>query len=402
LAVGEPPHSNVHPMRAIFLIPTSEPPTLPDPTEWSTDFNAFLKVCLQKEPSKRPTATQLLQHTFITKAKGKAVIAALVDECMQEIDEYREQEAKEAEEKEKAEGTAGASLHGKRDAGGTRSKHRAAADEATAPGGATVPLDKSDGSGGDDPDNGTMLFNTKHGSEPDFGGGTMVFTKKDNPGGDSKNQQKQYTPLVKAAQESKGKHAMGVPLSAALSLATDKKKAAAAAARAEKNAKEEKKEKATGAPAKEPDVPGEDEPFSKTGTMVAAKRPASKAADSKTPSAGAGAANAATAGATGAATPTSGSVTSGPSAAKVTAPTTPTNAKDAKKNEASDFAQYYKTGKSLEVSDRSSLIELRKALIALNKAQEKELTALHAFYSEKRSALLSLIERQERAEKKAK
>jgi hypothetical protein len=97
LAVGEPPHSNVHPMRAIFMIPNSDPPTLPDPAKWSADFNDFLKVCLVKNPEKRPTATQLLQgHPFILKAKGKAIIAQLVDECMQEIDEYRAQEAAEA------------------------------------------------------------------------------------------------------------------------------------------------------------------------------------------------------------------------------------------------------------------------------------------------------------------
>jgi serine/threonine protein kinase len=73
LAVGEPPHANVHPMRvsrrpsaavcavllsylwlrvlqAIFMIPNSDPPTLPEPSKWSKDFHEFLKgetpVCL--------------------------------------------------------------------------------------------------------------------------------------------------------------------------------------------------------------------------------------------------------------------------------------------------------------------------------------------------------------------
>lgn len=93
LAIGEPPHSEIHPMRAIFLIPAAPPPTLPDPQNWSKEFNDFLKVCLVKDPSLRPSAAHLLQnHPFITKAKNKAIIAALVDECMQEIDEYRDQE----------------------------------------------------------------------------------------------------------------------------------------------------------------------------------------------------------------------------------------------------------------------------------------------------------------------
>lgn len=93
LAVGEPPHSNVHPMRAIFMIPTSEPPVLPDPQNWSDDFNDFLRVTLQKDPTKRPSAKELLDtHPFLKKGKSKSTIAALVDECMQEIEEYRDAE----------------------------------------------------------------------------------------------------------------------------------------------------------------------------------------------------------------------------------------------------------------------------------------------------------------------
>jgi serine/threonine protein kinase len=100
LAVGEPPHSNVHPMRAIFLIPTSEPPTLPDPSKASKDFNDFLKACLHKDPTKRPSAEQLLKsNPFIVKSKSKKIIAELVEECMQEIDAFREQEAHDQDNK---------------------------------------------------------------------------------------------------------------------------------------------------------------------------------------------------------------------------------------------------------------------------------------------------------------
>jgi serine/threonine protein kinase len=48
MAEGMPPHFNVHPMRAIFLIPSKPPPKLTDPAKWSNEFNDFIKCCLVK------------------------------------------------------------------------------------------------------------------------------------------------------------------------------------------------------------------------------------------------------------------------------------------------------------------------------------------------------------------
>jgi len=99
LAVGEPPHCNVHPMRAIFMIPTSDPPTLPDPQNWSHEFNDFVRLCCIKDPKNRPSADTLLRtHPFLQTKKVKAVIAELVDECMQEIEEYREADDMDGDE----------------------------------------------------------------------------------------------------------------------------------------------------------------------------------------------------------------------------------------------------------------------------------------------------------------
>jgi len=104
LAVGEPPHSNIHPMRAIFLIPNSDSPTLPNPENWSADFHDFLRVCLAKDPEKRPSAQELLaNHPFILKAPGKQIIRELVDECIADIEAYRDQDS--AEEGETTTGT---------------------------------------------------------------------------------------------------------------------------------------------------------------------------------------------------------------------------------------------------------------------------------------------------------
>lgn len=93
MAVGEPPHSSIHPMRAIFLIPTSPPPSLPNPEEWSKEFNDFIRVSCLKDPNRRPSARWLIDnHPFILNAGPQKIIADLVEESMAEIEEYRQLE----------------------------------------------------------------------------------------------------------------------------------------------------------------------------------------------------------------------------------------------------------------------------------------------------------------------
>jgi serine/threonine protein kinase len=53
----------------------------------SDDFKSFLAKCLQKDFKKRPSASELLKHPFITNAPDKIIVAALVKKCMPQIEE---------------------------------------------------------------------------------------------------------------------------------------------------------------------------------------------------------------------------------------------------------------------------------------------------------------------------
>jgi serine/threonine protein kinase len=65
MAIGQPPHANLHPMRAIFIIPTMPSPTVPDPDAWSPEMLDFIECCCRKDPSQRHDSARLALHSFI-------------------------------------------------------------------------------------------------------------------------------------------------------------------------------------------------------------------------------------------------------------------------------------------------------------------------------------------------
>ncbi|XP_051875053.1 traf2 and NCK-interacting protein kinase-like isoform X2 [Pristis pectinata] len=64
MAEGAPPLCDMHPMRALFLIPRNPPPRLKS-KKWSKKFVSFIEGCLVKNHSQRPATDQLLKHPFI-------------------------------------------------------------------------------------------------------------------------------------------------------------------------------------------------------------------------------------------------------------------------------------------------------------------------------------------------
>ncbi|XP_061551887.1 TRAF2 and NCK interacting kinase a isoform X3 [Phycodurus eques] len=64
MAEGAPPLCDMHPMRALFLIPRNPAPRLKS-KKWSKKFQLFIESCLVKSHGQRPSTEQLLKHPFI-------------------------------------------------------------------------------------------------------------------------------------------------------------------------------------------------------------------------------------------------------------------------------------------------------------------------------------------------
>ncbi|XP_078522323.1 TRAF2 and NCK-interacting protein kinase isoform X4 [Lissotriton helveticus] len=64
MAEGAPPLCDMHPMRALFLIPRNSAPRLKS-KKWSKKFQSFIESCLVKNHGQRPATEQLMKHPFI-------------------------------------------------------------------------------------------------------------------------------------------------------------------------------------------------------------------------------------------------------------------------------------------------------------------------------------------------
>jgi serine/threonine-protein kinase 24/25/MST4 len=77
LAQGEPPYSDIHPMKVLFLIPKNPPPVLNG--NFSKTFKDFVELCLRRDPRERPSAKELLKHPFVRKAKRTSYLTELIE-----------------------------------------------------------------------------------------------------------------------------------------------------------------------------------------------------------------------------------------------------------------------------------------------------------------------------------
>ncbi|XP_060497559.1 STE20-like serine/threonine-protein kinase isoform X1 [Panthera onca] len=101
MAEIEPPHHELNPMRVLLKIAKSEPPTLAQPSKWSSNFKDFLKKCLEKNVDSRWNTSQLLQHPFVTVDSNKPIrelIAEAKAEVTEEVEDGKEEDDDEETE----------------------------------------------------------------------------------------------------------------------------------------------------------------------------------------------------------------------------------------------------------------------------------------------------------------
>ncbi|KAL1936529.1 hypothetical protein VTP01DRAFT_663 [Rhizomucor pusillus] len=75
---GEPPYLNESPIRALYLIATNGTPELQSPESLSDLFRDFLSQCLQVNPERRPSASEMLEHPFLAKADPLCSLTPLI------------------------------------------------------------------------------------------------------------------------------------------------------------------------------------------------------------------------------------------------------------------------------------------------------------------------------------
>ncbi|XP_078117233.1 mitogen-activated protein kinase kinase kinase kinase 4 isoform X5 [Sander vitreus] len=96
MAEGAPPLCDMHPMRALFLIPRNPPPKLKS-KKWSKRFLSFADSCLIKNHLHRPATDTLLRHAFIRDLANERQVRIMLKDHLDRTRKKREKEGPEYE-----------------------------------------------------------------------------------------------------------------------------------------------------------------------------------------------------------------------------------------------------------------------------------------------------------------
>lgn len=97
MAQGHPPLCDMHPMRALFLIPRNNPPRLEKSKKWSKKFESFVETVLVKDYTQRPFTENLLRHQFMREVPPLGQVRNTIKE---HIDRFRRLNKKDETEYE--------------------------------------------------------------------------------------------------------------------------------------------------------------------------------------------------------------------------------------------------------------------------------------------------------------
>nr|XP_046151039.1 misshapen-like kinase 1 isoform X2 [Oncorhynchus gorbuscha] len=96
MAEGAPPLCDMHPMRALFLIPRNPPPKLKS-KKWSKKFLTFVESCLAKNYLHRPATETLLRHSFIKDLPNERQVRIMLKDHLDRTRKKRDKEGPEYE-----------------------------------------------------------------------------------------------------------------------------------------------------------------------------------------------------------------------------------------------------------------------------------------------------------------